>query len=81
MVEEDREEDRTERIETDPAVAPEAPQPDDENDFLLPGPTPTSNEGCFAWGASWVIVSIVLLIIVAIMTLACFAISLLVGLL
>lgn len=76
MVEEDRNE-AQETPPTDPASQPT----EDEHDFLMPGPTPTSNEGCFAWGASWVIVSIVLLIIVAIMTLGCFAISLLLGLL
>lgn len=64
---------------TDPAL-PEPP-PEDEHDFLMPGPTPTSNEGCFAWGASWVMVSLVLIVIVAVMTVACFFISLLVGLL
>jgi hypothetical protein len=74
------EEDRTEPESTspaDPAITP----PEDQHEFLLPGPTPTSNEGCFAWGASWVIVSIALLIIVALMTLGCFAISLLLGIL
>jgi hypothetical protein len=55
--------------------------PQDEHDFLMPGPTPTSNEGCFSWGASWVLVSIVLLVIVAVMTVVCFGISLLLGLL
>ena len=74
------EEDRTEAAPT-PASDPATQPPEDDNDFLMPGPTPTSNEGCFAWGASWVIVSIVLLIIVAIMTLGCFAISLLLGIL
>jgi hypothetical protein len=75
MVEEDR-------TEPNPDVADQTTQPpEDEHDFLMPGPTPTSNEGCFAWGASWVVVSIILLVIVAIMTLGCFAISLLIGLL
>lgn len=60
---------------------PSKPLPDDDHDFLMPGPTPTSNEGCFAWGASWVVVSLVLIVIVAAMTVACFFISLLVGLL
>lgn len=73
------EEDRSEPKPDEPASTP--PSPEDDHEFLLPGPTPTSNEGCFAWGASWVIVSIVLLIIVALMTLGCFAISLLLGIL
>lgn len=75
------EDDRTERLDdAAPADTPQAP-PEDEHDFLMPGPTPTSNEGCFAWGASWVVVSVILLIIVMLMTLGCFAISLLLGLL
>lgn len=74
------EEDRTEPV-TDNSPDQTAQPPEDEHDFLMPGPTPTSNEGCFAWGVSWVVVSVVLLVIVALMTLACFAISLLVGLL
>ena len=74
------EEDRTRPEDTQP-VEPATTPPEDEHEFLLPGPTPTSNEGCFAWGASWVIVSIVLLVIVGLMTVACFAIALLVGLL
>jgi hypothetical protein len=74
------EEDRTSPPEADTSQ-PEPAPPEDEHDFLMPGPTPTSNEGCFAWGVSWVVVSVVLLVIVALMTLACFAISLLVGLL
>ena len=57
------------------------PDPNDEHEFLMPGPTPTSNEGCFTWGASWVVVSLVLLIIVAVMTVGCFFLSQLVGLL
>lgn len=65
----------------DPDETPAPPPSDDDHEFLMPGPTPTSNEGCFSWGASWVIVSLVLLVIVAVMTIACFAISLLVGLL
>ena len=64
---------------TDPAL--NVTPPEDEHEFLMPGPTPTSNEGCFAWGASWVIVSLVLLVIVAVMTVGCFFISRLVGLL
>jgi len=72
-------EDRTSPSSDDPSQSEPAP-PEDENDFLIPGPTPTSNEGCFAWGASWVVVSVILLIIVAIMTLGCFAIALLLDL-
>lgn len=59
---------------------PEAP-PINDHDFLIPGPTPASNEGCFSWGASWVVVSLVLIVIVAVMMVACFFISLAVGLL
>jgi hypothetical protein len=65
----------------DTASSPPASVPDDEHDFLMPGPTPTSNEGCFAWGASWVVVSLVLIVIVAVMSVGCFFISRLVGLL
>lgn len=48
---------------------------DAEHEFLLPGPTPNSNEGCFAWGVSWVILSLVLILIVAVMSLGCYGIS------
>ena len=75
------EDDRTERLDNAPKADTPQPPPEDEHDFLMPGPTPTSNEGCFAWGASWVVVSVILLVIVMLMTLGCFAISLLLGLL
>lgn len=65
-----------ERIDETESTAETLP-PEDQHEFLIPGPTPTSNEGCFAWGASWVIVSLVLLVIVAVMTAGCFLIALL----
>ena len=65
-------EERAENAEPTPEETP----PEDQHEFLIPGPTPTSNEGCFAWGASWVIVSLVLLVIVAVMTVGCFLIAL-----
>lgn len=64
----------------EPADEPEAPEAP-EHEFLIPGPTPTSNDGCLAWGFSWVLMSIVLLIIVAVMTVGCYGISRLTGIL
>lgn len=59
-----------------PEPTPENAPPDEEHEFLIPGPSPTSNEGCFRWGASWVLLSLFLLVIVAVMTLACFGLVL-----
>lgn len=67
------------KIPTDAEISESGTPPEDEHEFLIPGPTPTSNEGCFTWGASWVVLSLVLLVIVAIMTVTCFFIALLVG--
>ncbi len=64
----------------EPEDQPEAPA-EPEHEFLIPGPTPTSNDGCLAWGFSWVLMSIVLLIIVAVMTVGCYGISKLTGIL
>lgn len=70
-----------ERIEETGPAPGQPPQPEEEHEFLMPGPTPTSNKGCFAWGLSWVLVSVVLLIIVAVMTVSCYFISILLGIL
>lgn len=67
------------KIPTDTEISESVTPPENEHEFLIPGPTPTSNEGCFTWGASWVVLSLVLLVIVAIMTVACYFIALLVG--
>ena len=65
----------------EPEPASPEPPPHDDSDFLMPGPTATSNEGCFAWGASWLIVSLVMILIVAIMTVTCYFLALLFNLL
>lgn len=65
----------------DMSEAPAETPPEPEHEFLIPGPTPTSNEGCLAWGFSWVLMSIVLLLIVAVMSVGCFGISKLTGIL
>lgn len=46
--------------------------PRTEYPFLVPGPTPESNEGCFRWGLAWAGFSLFLIAIVAIMTVGCY---------
>lgn len=68
----------------EPEEPPEQPveeTAEGEHEFLIPGPTPTSNEGCLAWGFSWVLMSLVLIVIVAVMTVGCYGISKLTGIL
>jgi len=43
-----------------------------EYPFLVPGPTPESNEGCIRWGLAWTGFSLFLIAIVAIMTIGCY---------
>jgi hypothetical protein len=43
-----------------------------EYEFLVPGPTPESNQGCFSWGLAWTGFSLFLILVVAIMTVGCY---------
>jgi hypothetical protein len=74
---------------TEPSDAPEAAPPLDpeearrraltSDDFLVPGPTPTSNEGLRRWGLSWLIFSIVLILLMLLMSYVCFVLAKLTG--
>lgn len=43
-----------------------------EYEFLVPGPTPESNRGCFSWGLAWTGFSLFLILLVAIVTVGCY---------
>jgi hypothetical protein len=49
------------------------------DDFLVPGPTPTSNEGLARWGFTWLAFSLLLILMMFVITVACFGISKLIG--
>lgn len=50
------------------------------DDFLIPGPTPESNEGLGRWGLSWLIFSIALIVMMALMSYVCWVLALWTGL-
>jgi hypothetical protein len=52
-----------------PDDGPETGQ--DEYPFLVPGPTPETNEGCLRWGLTWTLFSLVLIVIVLVMSVGC----------
>ena len=72
---------------TNPSERPA--QPDDEaerrrrqrasDDFLVPGPTPTSNEGLARWGLTWLAFSLLLILVMFLITVSCFGFARLVG--
>jgi hypothetical protein len=61
------------------ATQPEEQPPDEEtpqrqggdDQFLMPGPTSTSNEGALRWGLSWLLFSIFLMALVGLMSFVC----------
>ncbi len=54
-------------------------EPVEEYEFLLPGPTPETNEGCLGWGASWAIFSVFLILVIALVTVGCYFLSVATG--
>ncbi|RIK46572.1 MAG: hypothetical protein DCC58_02785 [Chloroflexi bacterium] len=49
------------------------------DEFLIPGPTSTSNEGALRWGLSWLLLSLFLMVGVAVMSLVCWWLATLTG--
>lgn len=45
------------------------------DDFLVPGPTPTSNEGLRRWGLTWIIFSLLLMLMMAAVSFGCWALA------
>jgi hypothetical protein len=72
------------------SVAPpkgETPQPSIEelrasktsDDFLVPGPSPSSNAGTARWALTWLVFSVVLMVLMLGMSVACWLLARLVG--
>lgn len=53
-------------------VETQGEEPQQEYPFLVPGPTPESNEGCFRWGLAWTGFSLFLILIIAVITVGCY---------
>jgi hypothetical protein len=65
-----------------PPAEPESPESEpqqEEYEFLVPGPTPESNEGCFRWGLAWTGFSLFLILIIAVITVGCYFLARLTG--
>ncbi|HUG15633.1 MAG TPA: hypothetical protein VMM78_11530 [Thermomicrobiales bacterium] len=45
------------------------------DDFLVPGPSPESNEGLGRWGLSWLIFSLALIVMMALMSYICLVLA------
>jgi hypothetical protein len=50
-----------------------------DDEFLVPGPTSTSNEGAWRWGLSWLIFSIVLMVLLGLMSFVCWWLATITG--
>ena len=50
------------------------------DDFLVPGPTPESNEGWARWGISWIVFSLVLMVFMALLSFVCLLLANVTGL-
>jgi hypothetical protein len=57
--------------EADAPTGEDAPR----DEFLLPGPTSTSNEGLARWGLSWIIFSVVLMGVMALISFVCLVLA------
>lgn len=51
-----------------------------KDEFLMPGPTSSSNQGTVRWAISWIGFSLALMLFMLLITLACFGIARLGGL-
>lgn len=58
-------------------AAPRRATGDDQ--FLMPGPTSTSNEGALRWGLSWLLFSIVLMVLVGLLSFVCWWLATIMG--
>lgn len=58
-------------------LPPEAGErrPMEKEDFLVPGPTPESNEGLARWGITWLVFSLLLMLVMLGITVACYFIG------
>jgi hypothetical protein len=54
-------------------------RPMTNDDFLVPGPTPESNEGWARWGFTWILFSVLLMGMILLMSVLCFGIAKLIG--
>jgi hypothetical protein len=45
------------------------------DDFLVPGPTPTSNEGLRRWGCTWLAFSVALILLMLLITYVCWLLA------
>lgn len=64
----------------DRVVGESPPEPHDRrpvegDDFLVPGPTPESNEGLARWGITWIVFSLLLMLLMLGITVACYFIG------
>ncbi|HMM42373.1 MAG TPA: hypothetical protein PKA95_10765 [Thermomicrobiales bacterium] len=47
----------------------------EKDDFLVPGPTPESNEGLARWGITWLVFSLLLMLVMLGITVVCYFIG------
>lgn len=75
---------RDHHAKPDPAATPSGPTSEqrqtDEDEFLMPGPTSTSNEGTARWAISWLVFSVVLMLFMLLISVICFGFARLAGL-
>jgi hypothetical protein len=45
------------------------------DDFLVPGPTPTSNEGLRRWGCTWLAFSVALMLLMLLLVYLCWLLA------
>jgi hypothetical protein len=65
----------------DPARdTPAPPRHTASDDFLVPGPTPESNEGLGRWGLSWLLFSVTLILLMLLLSFVCWLLATLTGL-
>jgi hypothetical protein len=66
---------------TDEPQQPSNPDPEaarlskTSDDFLVPGPTPTSNEGLRRWGCTWLAFSVALILLMLLITYVCWLLA------
>jgi hypothetical protein len=61
-------------VET-PSTTPPTRRVVTNDDFLVPGPTPESNEGLGRWGLSWLLFSVVLMLLMLGMSALCWLLA------
>ena len=59
-----------------PVLDPEAARlSKTSDDFLVPGPTPTSNAGLRRWGCTWLAFSVALILLMLLITYVCWLLA------